>query len=300
MDPETKRRIFDTPLSVQRYEWVKQYLIANPHIKSLTDFGCGNGKILNWFKNAPNLEHINFVDSDLYLLEQELNYNFQPIQCEMIFGRDCSIKDLNIEVYHANVSVPDDRLKADCITMVEVIEHMPLDEVERATRAIFGYYQPGTVIITTPNSEFNHLLQSGPRPTKFRHCDHKFEWTRQEFAHWVQTVCSTYPYSCRLDGVGHLPNSEPYGPCTQIAVFTRRENIDSSVQKFGIADEASKDLHCVDLLLNKLNVKESVPDWQFDAGQKKVSKVVDYTIPGRSKTKVEPVEPFDWGLMDVN
>lgn len=296
---ETKRRVFETPLSTQRYQWVKEYLISNPHIKSVTDFGCGNGRILNWLKNAPEVEEINFVDSDIGLLEHELNYNFQPNCCEMLFGREYSSKNLNVKVYHANVSIPDDRLKADCMTMVEVIEHMPIEEVERATRAIFGYYQPQVVIITTPNIEFNHLLQSGPRATVFRHYDHKFEWTREEFKQWASKVVATFPYSFTMTGVGHLPDSEAFGPCTQIAVFTRTSSEDAR-QKTGI----EKDLHCFDLLLDKLTVKDNVPGWMFVAGQKNVSLLTEYTIPG-SSSPVSPnasSEPFDWGthLMDVN
>lgn len=296
------RQIFDTPLSSQRYEWVRQFIKNNPHIKSVTDFGCGNGRMLNWLKNCPDLERINFVDSDITTLEINLNYNFQPSFCEMLLGRDSSFKELNIKVFHANVSIPDDRLRADCITMVEVIEHMHLHEVERATRAIFGYYQPETVLITTPNSEFNCLLQNGPRPTKFRHYDHKFEWTRQEFALWAHEVCSAYPYAFQLDGVGHLPNSGPYGPCTQIAVFKRLDNGNHRPANTSIY-AASQELDCVDLLLDKLNVKEGIPDWRFDASQKTVSLMTEYTIPGTSKTEEEirlANEPFDWGDLGVN
>jgi len=38
--------------------------------------------------------------------------------------------------------------------------------------------------MTTPNAEFNVLF---PNLNGFRHPDHKFEWTRQQFGDWYMT-----------------------------------------------------------------------------------------------------------------
>lgn len=51
---------------------------------------------------------------------------------------------------------------------------------------IFGKIQPFIVIITTPNVEYNVVFDMGER--KFRHEDHKFEWTRAEFETWSAFV----------------------------------------------------------------------------------------------------------------
>lgn len=61
------------------------------------------------------------------------------------------------------------------------IEHLTLVDVEGFSEVVFGYMTPVTVIVSTPNSEFNCLL---PGLTGFRHSDHKFEWTRAEFQAW--------------------------------------------------------------------------------------------------------------------
>jgi hypothetical protein len=50
---------------------------------------------------------------------------------------------------------------------------------------IFGHLQPNVVVVTTPNCEFNVLF---PGLKKFRHYDHKFEWTRAEFQTWLVFV----------------------------------------------------------------------------------------------------------------
>lgn len=54
-------------------------------------------------------------------------------------------------------------------------------------KTVLGAYSPRLVIVTTPNAEFNvnfPQLMYGTPDSKFRHWDHKFEWTRKEFEEW--------------------------------------------------------------------------------------------------------------------
>ena len=53
--------------------------------------------------------------------------------------------------------------------------------MELFSEVVFGFMAPVSVIVTTPNSEYNPLL---PGLVGFRHYDHKFEWTRAEFQTW--------------------------------------------------------------------------------------------------------------------
>ena len=79
---------------------------------------------------------------------------------------------------------------------------------------------PQHVIVSTPNSEYNVLF---PNFSGFRHWDHKFEWTRREFSQWCKSVCSAYPYSMELTGLGDpTVGFEHVGFCTQVAIFTRQ------------------------------------------------------------------------------
>lgn len=268
--------IFDPPLSNQRYQWVQQFISNSKNIKTVTDFGSGNGRQLLWLKKIAHLEKINFVDVNHIMLEDVLEQYYRPGLWEMLFGRQNTKTSLDIKVYHGDLAVPDDRLAADCMMMVEVIEHLLPEDVDRATRTIFGYYKPSVAIFTTPNSDFNQLLrQPDESPTKFRHHDHKFEWNREQFYQWCQGVCQQFPsYSFMLDGVGHLPNSHPYGPCTQIAVFQKIYNQRSCERNL------DNELICFDLLLDKLNVKESIPERRIDPQRKKISLISEYTVPG--------------------
>lgn len=268
-EPPGNRRIFEPPLSVQRYKWVQQCIEKEPDICSVTDFGCGNGRLMNWLKTIPQLERINFVDVDKIMLEDELDRNFRPTLYEMLFGRQNSEKSLELKVYLGDSTEPDDRFIADCFVMVEVIEHMLPADVELSVETIFGQYQPRLVIVTTPNCEFNHLLRSeGEAADKFRHFDHKFEWTRAEFLNWSNQICERFPYTHHMDGVGHLPGSEPFGPCTQIAVFRHRADVQQKND-------------------NPKEVRIS----------EKARLLTENTIPALSKTlksHAEPATDYDW------
>ena len=61
------------------------------------------------------------------------------------------------------------------------VEHLQDAELSLLPKAIFGQIAPWLVLMTTPNVEFNVLFSN---LTGFRHPDHKFEWTRQQFADW--------------------------------------------------------------------------------------------------------------------
>jgi hypothetical protein len=91
----------------------------------------------------------------------------------------------------------------------------PLRALERV---VFEFAQPGTVVVTTPNAEYNtHFpaLSGG----KLRHRDHRFEWTRPQFSGWAQSLGERFQYAVRFLGIGS--DDATTGPPTQMAVFTK-------------------------------------------------------------------------------
>ena len=103
-------------------------------------------------------------------------------------------------------------------TEAEVIEHMDAPRLPAFERALFGFAKPPSVVITTPNSEYNvrfPTLSAG----KFRHPDHRFEWTRAEFHAWADGVAQRNGYSVRYAPIG--VDDPEVGPPTQMAIFTR-------------------------------------------------------------------------------
>ena len=104
------------------------------------------------------------------------------------------------------------------MSLLEVIEHIEMDRLATLEQVVFGLALPRVVIVTTPNREFNVLYRRFV-PGKFRHADHRFEWTRKEFKDWAERVAKEYGYKIAFDGVGaEDPN---LGYPTQIGVFSR-------------------------------------------------------------------------------
>ena len=72
-------------------------------------------------------------------------------------------------------------------------------------------------MVTTPNAEYNPLWES---LEGFRHPDHRFEWTRAQFAAWAERVAGPSTATrARFLPVG--PEDPEAGPPTQMAVFER-------------------------------------------------------------------------------
>ena len=93
-----------------------------------------------------------------------------------------------------------------------------LDRLGALAEAVFGHASPAAVVVTTPNREHNvnypHLHAGG-----MRHRDHRFEWTRAEFAAWVRGIEERFGYRADTSGIGF--EDPDVGPPTQMAVFRR-------------------------------------------------------------------------------
>lgn len=135
---------------------------------------------------------------------------------------------LNINILCGSVLEFDSRLSGlDCISCIELIEHLPIDDVEPFLDNLFGRLRPKYAIISTPNKDFNKLFDF--KEGQMRHWDHKFEWTREEFVQKCSYVKDKYPYDFEVFGVGDAPPDEDVGFCSQFALFTRLDNQDLDV-----------------------------------------------------------------------
>jgi len=83
---------------------------------------------------------------------------------------------------------------------------------------VFDHVRPARAILTTPNAEYN-IVWFTRRPNGRRHPDHRFEWSRAEFAQWATRIASAHRYRVRMNPVGSVHTS--WGPPTQLAVFDR-------------------------------------------------------------------------------
>jgi 3' terminal RNA ribose 2'-O-methyltransferase Hen1 len=124
-----------------------------------------------------------------------------------------------VELIQGSLTYRDARLSGfDAACVIEVIEHLEPSRLDCFERVLFAHAQPQVVIVTTPNVEHNvrfETLAAG----QLRHRDHRFEWTRAEFARWCESVGNRYGYSSVTSGIG-IDDPEMGSP-TQMAVFTR-------------------------------------------------------------------------------
>jgi 3' terminal RNA ribose 2'-O-methyltransferase Hen1 len=124
-----------------------------------------------------------------------------------------------IKLMQGSLIYRDKRLAGyDAAAVVEVIEHLDPPRLAAFERVLFEFAKPKTVIVTTPNVEYNAKFQTLPAGSP-RHRDHRFEWTREQFQSWANDVARRFGYSVRFAAVGEV--DESLGPPTQMGVFDR-------------------------------------------------------------------------------
>jgi len=205
-------------------------ILKNHNCRHILDLGCGEGRLFQAMKFMPQFKRLVGIDIDI----SEISKSYErvgPITYH-IFSNDPPEVPLEVALYCGDLTVPYPSLlreRSDAITMVEVIEHLPADVLERLPDVLFGFYRPKVIIISTPNKEYNRCIKGFDLNT-FRHWDHKFEWTRKEFQTWCEIQMKKFGgYNVTYQTVGRLhPSAEEeffgikkHGRCTQIAVFQR-------------------------------------------------------------------------------
>ena len=179
--------------------------------RSVLDLGCGSGRLLEVLLAEQGLQRIVGLDVSYRALQGAA----RRIHLDTMAPRQRS----RVELLHGSLTYTDGRLRGfDAAAVVEVIEHLDPPRVGAFERALFGHAQPGTVILTTPNAEYNQLFDGLPAG-RMRHRDHRFEWTREQLAQWSASVAARYGYQAELSGIG--PADPGLGSPSQLAVFRR-------------------------------------------------------------------------------
>jgi 3' terminal RNA ribose 2'-O-methyltransferase Hen1 len=185
-----------------------QAVIQASGAKRVLDLGCGGGMLLERLIR-DDYELVTGVDVSaraLALAERRLKLDRLP-----------TAKRERISLLHSPLTYRDRRLRGyDAAALVEVIEHFDPPRLAAVEANVFGSAQPQTVVVTTPNAEYNRMWET---LTGFRHPDHRFEWTREQFAAWAARVAGEHGYRVRYLPIG--PEDPEAGPPTQMAVFER-------------------------------------------------------------------------------
>lgn len=125
------------------------------------------------------------------------------------------------------------------------IEHLPEDILPDFAPMLLGVYHPRLLLITTPSYTFNARFTAPDAPPSarsgfrdptgrtnriFRHSDHKFEWTVEEFTTWCRGVADEWGYDVVISGVGRAQEKDEWGRddelgwASQVAAFRRRDS----------------------------------------------------------------------------
>ncbi|MFJ1537389.1 3' terminal RNA ribose 2'-O-methyltransferase Hen1 [Micromonospora chalcea] len=197
-------------LAVRRREAVLAAL-RDSGASRVLDLGCGGGALLTALVAERRFTEVVGVD----VSDRSLGMAARRLRLDRLPERQ---RD-RIRLWQSALTYRDDRLRGyDAAVLMEVVEHLDPPRLPAMEDAVFGHARPGTVVVTTPNVEYN-VRYEGLGPGRFRHADHRFEWTRAEFAAWVDRVAAAHGYTAVLGGVG---DEDPeVGMPTQIAVLTR-------------------------------------------------------------------------------
>jgi 3' terminal RNA ribose 2'-O-methyltransferase Hen1 len=202
-DPEERN-----PLNAARLNAVKAILRASG-ATSVVDLGCGEGKLLRLLLADKQFDRIVGMDvsaRSLQLAAEHLRLDRLP-----------PAKRQRIELLHGSLMYRDLRLAGfDAAACVEVIEHLDPPRLAAFERVVFEFARPRTVVITTPNREYNVKWQS--LSGRFRHRDHRFEWTRAEFQSWAGMVAQRFGYKVQFAPVG--PEDAAVGAPTQVGALS--------------------------------------------------------------------------------
>ena len=222
LDPDASEEAHDAeeqqierPLSLnaQRLGSVLAALKASG-ASSILDLGCGEGNLLRDLMKEQQFRRILGVDVSIRALERASD--------KLRLDRISDIQRKRIELVHGSLMYRDDRLeKFDAAACVEVIEHLDQPRLLAFERVVFEFARPSTVIVTTPNSEYNVKWDTLPAG-KFRHKDHRFEWSRTEFQDWAKRVSADHGYEVRFLPIG--PADDIVGSPTQMSIFVIQNN----------------------------------------------------------------------------
>ena len=179
--------------------------------RTVGDLGCGEGVLTADLLADRAIERVVAVDVSARTLESAGR--------RLRLDRMSETQRSRLRLFQSSLTFRDERLRGlDAAVLMEVIEHLDPPRLDALERCVFGDARPGTVIITTPNVEYNVRFETLPAGAP-RHRDHRFEWTRAEFRDWAERVAAAYRYEVRFLPVGE--EDPEVGPPSQMAILRR-------------------------------------------------------------------------------
>ena len=207
-DDETRVRLRDLRAKAVIAE------LAAAGARRVLDLGCGDGRLLAALLADPRFEAVTGMDTSAAALARAA----RRLHTDELAPRQRE----RIQLRHGSLCYADKQLAGyDAAVLMEVIEHVDPGRLDAVTHAVLGVAAPATVLVTTPNADYNSRYP-GLAPGAKRHPDHRFEWGRAEFSDWATAAAARYGYQARFAGIGPADPADPAaGTPTQLAVLTR-------------------------------------------------------------------------------
>ena len=181
--------------------------------RSVLDAGCGEGHLLRELVTEPGIGRLAGVDVSVAALGR---------------ASDSLSRFAAVELWQSSLMYSDNRCRGfDAVVLMEVIEHVEPDRLDTVESSVFETMAPSSVIVTTPNRDYNALYGLGGN--EFRHPDHRFEFSRAEFEHWCERLAGEYRYSVTVSAIGEMDIN--VGSSSQLAVFRRIDAEAPEVQR---------------------------------------------------------------------
>lgn len=198
------------PLAQQRRDAILEAL-RTAGAQRVLDLGCGQGQLVQALLKDVRFTEVVGVDVSV----RALTIAARRLKLDRMGERQAA----RIQLFQGSLTYTDKRLAGyDAAVLSEVIEHLDLPRLPALEYAVFQAARPRTVVVTTPNVEYNVRWETLPAG-HVRHGDHRFEWSRAEFRGWAEAVAARDGYHVAYLPVG--PDDPEVGPPTQMAVFTR-------------------------------------------------------------------------------
>ncbi|WP_329024315.1 3' terminal RNA ribose 2'-O-methyltransferase Hen1 [Streptomyces sp. NBC_00690] len=217
VDESTDTEEKPVPLAEQRRDAILEALRGSGATRVL-DLGCGQGQLVQALHKDVRFTEIVGVDVSV----RALTIAERRLKLDRMSERQAA----RIKLIQGSLTYTDKRLTGyDAAVLSEVIEHLDLPRLPALEYAVFGAARPMTVLVTTPNVEYNVRWETLPAG-HVRHGDHRFEWTRAEFRAWAIGTAERNGYDVAFTPVG--PDDPEVGPPTQMAIFTRADRPDGN------------------------------------------------------------------------
>lgn len=209
---DREEEVVEQPISLNEHRLTSVISqIEAARARTVVDLGCGAGNLVRRILSDTHVDKVLGVD----VSHRALEVAAQWLHLDTMAPR----RRERVELLQGALTYRDRRLQGyDLAAVIEVIEHLDPPRLGAFERALFAHARPSTVVVTTPNVEYNARFETLPAGT-LRHRDHRFEWTRAEFEAWASTVADRHGYAVGFSGIG---DEDPeLGAPTQMAVFTR-------------------------------------------------------------------------------